>query len=206
VDGGTEVEVMHKWEKAEYIFIKNVCSEDELRLCKNELEIILPALESPEFTGSAKDESGSLKKENKGLFFEKIYHPTFGDFSPCTKIIDKALSITSSGNYTPHSVMNYTKIGRLGYNVLFSAYRDKDYYKAHRDRAMLTVLFWLKNKDFSGGDLTFTDFNEKVPFEDNSILIFPSHYMHEVDEVTSSHDGYVRYVVTAFLNFTGLQK
>jgi Rps23 Pro-64 3,4-dihydroxylase Tpa1-like proline 4-hydroxylase len=194
---------MHKWEKAEYILIKNVCSEDELRLCKNELEIVLPALESPEFTSSAKDENNNLKKENMGLFFNKIYNPTFGDFSPCTKIIDKALKIISTKNFTPQSIMNYMKLGGYGYNVLFSAYKDKDYYKAHTDISTLTLLFWIKNKDFSGGNLTFVEFNEQILFEDNCVLIFPSHYLHEVDKVESSCDGYVRYVLTAFVRPEG---
>lgn len=200
------MEVMHKWEKAEYILVKNVCSEDELRLCKNELEIVLPALKSPEFTSSATDENGNFKKKNIGLYFNNIYNPTFVDFSPCTKIIDKVLKIVSTGNFTPHSSMNYMKVGGYCYDLLFGAYKNKDYYKPHKDCSTLTLLFWLKNKEFSGGNLTFVDFDEKILFEDNAILIFPSYYMHEVDEVTSSHDGYVRYVVTAFLHFTKPQK
>jgi len=200
MDGGSEVEIIHKWDKAEYILIKNVCSEDELRLCKNELEILSNVLKEPEDTGSAKDTEGNFKKQNMGIFFDTIYTPMFGNHSPCAKIMDKALKIISSGNFTPHSVMNYTKIGGFGYNVLFSAYKDQDYYKGHRDHSTLTLLFWIKNKDFSGGNLTFVEFDEQISFEDNCVLIFPSYYLHEVDEVESSCDGYVRYVVTAFVH------
>ena len=62
-------------ESFEYLFIKNVCSEDELRLCKNELEILSFGLETPEKTGSAKDENGKLRKENKGFKMDVLIPP-----------------------------------------------------------------------------------------------------------------------------------
>ena len=198
------MEIKHNWENAEYLFIKNVCSEDELRLCKNELEILSFGLETPEKTGSAKDKNGELKKENRGIFFEYVYAPKFGDYSPCTKIVEKAIKVSRTGSYTPHSIMNYIAKSPVSYTLLFSAYSNNDYYEAHHDTATLTLLFWLKNKDFTGGDLKFTDFNEEVPFEDNSVIIFPSHYKHEVSKVNTSEDGYVRYVISAFLTPTHL--
>jgi hypothetical protein len=204
VDGGFKVEVKHIWENAEYLFIKNVCSEDELRLCKNELEILSYGLETPEKTGSGKHENGKLKKENKGIFFGCVYVPKFGDYSPCTKVIEKVIKVVRAGNYTPHSIFNYIAQNIVSYQILFSAYSNNDYYEAHRDATTLTFLFWLKNKNFTGGDLKFTDFNEEVLFEDNSVIIFPSHYQHEVSKVDTSEDGYVRYVVSAFLTPVGL--
>jgi len=196
------VEIKHSWQNAEYLFIKNVCSEDELRLCKNELEILSFGLETPEKTGSAKDENGKLKKENKSIFFHDAYVSKFGDYSPCTSIVDKVIKVARSVNFTPHSIFNYMAQNFVNYNLLFSAYSNNDYYEAHRDIATLTLLFWLKNKNFTGGDLKFTDFNEEIPFEDNSVIIFPSHYQHEVSKVNTSEDGYVRYVISAFINPT----
>ncbi len=193
------MEIKHSWQNAEYLFIKNVCSEDELRLCKNELEILSFGLETPEKTGSAKDENGKLGKENRGVFFDFVYVPKFGDYSPCTNVVEKVIKVARAGSYTPHSVMNYIAKNPISYSLLFSAYSNGDHYVAHNDEGTLTILFWLKNKDFTGGDLKFTDFNEEILFEDNSIIIFPSHYQHEVSKVNTSENGYVRYVVSAFL-------
>jgi len=198
------VEVKHSWENAEYLFIKNVCSEDELRLCKNELEILSFGLETPEKTGSAKYENGKLKKENGGIFFHDVYVSKFGDYSPCTQVVEKVIKVARTGNYTPHSIFNYITQNAVNYNLLFSAYSNNDYYEAHRDAATLTLLFWLKNKNFTGGNLKFTDFNKEVPFEDNSVIVFPCHYQHEVSKVNTTEDGYVRYVVSAFLIPAGL--
>lgn len=198
------MEIKHNWENAEYLFIKNICSEDELRLCKNELEILSFGLERPEKTKSAIDENGKLKKENRGIFFNDVYVPKFGDYSPCTQVVEKAIKVSRNGNYTPHSIFNYVSHKLIGYNLLFSAYSNNDYYEAHRDAATLTLLFWLKNKNFTGGNLKFTDFNEEIPFEDNSVIIFPSHYQHEVSKVNTSEDDYVRYVISAFLTPTNL--
>lgn len=198
------MEIKHNWSSAEYLFIKNVCSEDELRLCKNELEILSFGLETSEKTGSATHEDGKLKKENKGVFFSKMYTPAFVNCSPCMRVIDKVISVVRAGNYTPYSTINYMVHNFVSYDMLFSAYGNNDYYEAHRDAATLTLLFWLKNKSFVGGDLKFTDFDEEILFENNSVIIFPSHYQHEVSKVNTSEDDYVRYVVSAFLRPTTL--
>lgn len=194
------MEIIHSWEKAEYILIKNVCDNNELRLCKNELEIISSKLDLPEATGSAVDENSKPTKQNKGIFYNSLFLHKYGDLSPTTKIIEKVIRIIRTGNYTPHSYMNYIKRNTVRYSMLFSAYGSNDYYKPHNDTSTLTILFWLKNKDFTGGNLEFTEFGEKVNFEDNSVVAFPSHYLHAVDEVISSESGFARYVVTAFLN------
>lgn len=193
------MEIQHNWTRAEYLFIRNVCSEDELRLCKNELEILSFGLETPEKTRSATHEDGRLKKQNRGVFFSEMYALAFSDCSPCMRVIDEVIRIVRSDNYTPHSTINYIAHNFLEYDLLFSAYSNGDYYEAHRDQGTLTLLFWVKNKDFVGGNLKFTDFDEEILFEDNSIIIFPSHYQHEVSKVNTSEDGYVRYVVSAFL-------
>jgi len=204
MDGRSKVEIKHSWKNAEYLFIKNICSEDELRLCKNELEILSFGLKTPEKTGSALDKNGEPIKENRGIFFHDVYVPKFSDYSPCTKAIDKVIKVARAGNYTPHSIFNYIAKTFVSYVLLFSAYSNNDYYEAHRDSTTLTLLFWLKNKNFTGGNLKFTDFNEEIPFEDNSVIIFPSHYQHEVSKVSASEDGYVRYVISAFLIPTNL--
>lgn len=194
------MEIKHHWEKAEYVTISDVCSEDELRLCKNELEILSKSFNSPDKTEAAIDSNGDLLKENKGIFFNQAYNLEFLDFSPCVKVVDKIIDSVRSGNYTPHSYMNYISRGFVNYGALVSGYRHGDYYKPHYDSATLTVLFWVRAKDFSGGNLKFVEFNEEIEFQDNFAIVFPSHYLHEVDTVTSTDGGYARYVISAFLN------
>jgi len=200
------MEIKHFWQKAEYLLIENVCSEDELRLCRNEIEIMSGMLEPPEKTGSAVDSNNQVRKQNKGVFFSSLFSPKYCDSSPCAKTIDKVIKAVREREYTPHSVMNYIQSGSVSYSILLSGYEAGDYYKTHHDTSTLTLLFWLKNKNFSGGDLEFTDFKEKVSFKDNSVLIFPGHYLHAVDEVISHESGFVRYVISAFLYPCGVDR
>tara|TARA_B100000929_G_scaffold197636_1_gene156840 strand:- start:755 stop:1330 length:576 start_codon:yes stop_codon:yes gene_type:complete len=69
---------------------------------------------------------------------------------------------------------------------IVSYYDNLDKYGEHFDSFMHTVLVWFyrEPKRFKGGNLIFTEPNEKIECKHNRIIIFPSYYLHEIDEVT----------------------
>jgi len=164
-----------------------------------ELQWLTPILEIPEDSGTARDDNGTPLKDNMGVFFSKVYTPKYALASPTAKLCEEVIKTCKTINFDPKSVFNYFQTME-GFDPLFSAYRNGDYYKAHRDEAKLTLLLWIGEKNFTGGDLYFPDFDFLVPFEPNTGLIFPSHYQHEVTKVETEQDGYVRFVVSAFIN------
>lgn len=193
-----EIMFRHICDPCEYILLDDVCTEQELAKCFLESDLVSPSFEDPKGTGSATDKNGNLKKQNKGVFFPKIYTPEFAFFSPISVQINKAVETLRNRDYTALSQMRHLK-HVSGYNILLSAYKNGDYYTSHQDVAVLSLLFWFGKEKFTGGDLIFTDFNHTVPFKSNRVILFPSYYNHEVTETKSDSQDYVRYCATAFL-------
>jgi Rps23 Pro-64 3,4-dihydroxylase Tpa1-like proline 4-hydroxylase len=92
----------------------------------------------------------------------------------------------------------------------FTAHNDGDFYKAHRDRGeggmehrRLTFVYYFfrQPQAFSGGGLALYDslsdgsqFNPQgyslVEPQDNSLILFPSSFWHEVRQVSCPSQGY----------------
>jgi Rps23 Pro-64 3,4-dihydroxylase Tpa1-like proline 4-hydroxylase len=200
-----EMILTHVCDPCEYIVLDNVCSEQELTKCFLEADLISPSFEDQKNTGSAKDEKENVKKQNKGVFFRKIYTPDFAFVSPISIQIHKAIETLKTREYTALSQMNFLK-SVFGYDVLLSAYKNGDHYKSHNHASVLSLLFWFGKENFTGGDLVFSHFNHTVPFKSNRAILFPSYYNHQITEVKSDSEDYVRYCVTAFLLINGTLK
>ena len=92
------------------------------------------------------------------------------------------------------------------YSALLSYYQDGDYYESHFDKSAMTILsyFFEEPKQFSGGNIVFSDFNLELNLENNMVVIFPSCYQHEVKKIKmegTSFDKRGRYCVSQFLTF-----
>ena len=188
-------EVSHEWEHGPELLISYYDGSEPMR----ELKILEPILEDPSKTGTACDEDGNPLKKNKGIFFCDVFQPCYADCSPTSQVLEAFIEAISNHEFTPNSAFQacYSK---QGFNVLFSAYKNGDYYEAHRDRSKLTVLYWLGEKNFEGGDLYLPDFDYTIPYEQNKLIMIPSHYRHEVTKISTDQEGFVRYCASAFIN------
>ena len=86
-----------------------------------------------------------------------------------------------------HSPLNYIEFINLNkIDILLSYYENNNYYKSHKDSAVLTFITWFfrEPKKFEGGNLKFTDYNESIEVKHNRCVIFPSFYNHEVERIT----------------------
>ena len=188
----------------EYVRIDNVCSQEQLQACLQELKFLLPAFKEAEHTGVKKPEHIDVDikefKKNKAVFLNEVYHQNFAEYSPNISVLTKTVKELKDTDFTACSAMNYLKISGVGFSVHLGAFKNGGYYKPHRDSSTITVLFWVSEENFNGGDLIFTDFNYTVPFKNNTIIAFPSHYIHEITPVVHSNEEYVRFCATAFVN------
>lgn len=200
-----EITFQHVCDPCEYLLFDNVCTVEELQKCFLEAQLLSPAFKEPNKTGSAEKEGGGFKKQNSGIFFNEIYTPNFAFSSPMTASLHKIVEIAKEREYTAFSLMNYFK-NISGYNVLLSGYKNGDYYESHRDASVLTLLFWFGEENFTGGDLIFTDFDHTVLFKSNRAILFPSYYSHEITEIKSNSENYVRFSATAFLVVDGTRQ
>ena len=91
-----------------------------------------------------------------------------------------------------------------------SAYQNGDFYDWHVDstkQGLLTVLYMLNKepKKFTGGNilLKWDDIEKSIPFENNTILIFPRDTPHKVKKIKlESNDFYdKRFTIQCFANF-----
>ena len=190
------MEIRHEWKDGPEILF------GQLDDCANELHeirLLEPILNEPEQTGTATDDQGNPKKSNRGVFFNEVYQPRYAESSPISKTLRSFIEATRSAPYTANSAFQ-SLYCMGGFDVLCSAYKNGDHYKAHRDSAKLTVLFWLGEKNFEGGDLHLPDFDYTIPYEPNKIFMFPSYYQHEVTPISTDQEGFVRYCASAFIN------
>ena len=101
-----------------------------------------------------------------------------------------------------YEVWGYTNID----NTFVAYYEDTDYYKAHRDIAVISMMYWLweEPKSFEGGNIHLTDYDIEIPLERNQLMIMPSSLNHAVDPIkmikqTDKLSGMGRYCIVRFL-------
>jgi Rps23 Pro-64 3,4-dihydroxylase Tpa1-like proline 4-hydroxylase len=101
-----------------------------------------------------------------------------------------------------YKVWSYTNLDQS----FVAYYEDTDYYKAHRDIAVISIMYWLweEPKSFTGGNIHLTDYDIEIPLERNQLMIMPSSLNHAVDPIkmikqTDKLSGMGRYCVVRFL-------
>jgi hypothetical protein len=143
----------------DYSYGEDFLSDDQLSNVWQELDMIFPAMTTPEHCGAAEN-----KKSGKGFFAEEFIA---GAVIP---------TIANLSKFAEHD-------GR--YTVLVNYYGENDYYKPHVDNSVKTfTVFLSKEPDaFSGGDFKFNDLDITIPFKNNSYVVFDQGLTHEVTPV-----------------------
>ena len=185
-----------KKEPFPHALISDFFTEGEMKTVLDEKRRLDYALQPPEATGSAVHEgTGRPLKFNDGIFLSSAM--------PNSEIVALA------SKHTFHEVVNQVpcdwwnslwKQSNLR-SWLLSRYRDGQYYNAHVDKSLFTMLVWFyeEPKTFTGGDLIFPDYNIKIPCVNNTGIIFFGPTRHEVPPVK----GHGRYTLTMFTGIHG---
>ena len=189
-------------EPIHFIYIEDLYESAELNSIWQELEFLNSngKLLDPEMTASAK-EDGVLIKKNKGVFLDVLY--TDRNFSNILSINRKTLT---SEIINQKNSWYFKDICSNRDDTLISYYENNDYYKPHKDIALVTICSWFfkEPKKFTGGNFYFVDHNIKVEVKNNSAIIFPSHIRHAVDTIDMNEQdrnkGFGRYCISQFLS------
>tara|TARA_R100000008_G_C3563793_1_gene157867 strand:+ start:32 stop:664 length:633 start_codon:yes stop_codon:yes gene_type:complete len=80
--------------------------------------------------------------------------------------------------------------------TLLNKYRKGEQYKKHRDSSSFSAVTFLSKTDLNGGGLEFCDYDVRVPFKNNSCVIFPSRAYHQTEEIKSNIE---RYSISQFM-------
>ena len=110
------------------------------------------------------------------------------------QLITKIYQISHQGQLDglKNPFLNYIGISNCD-NTVLHAYADNSSYFEHQDNAVLSFLYPLHVKPFTGGDLMFGNYKPKL--DHNCLLIFPSYQQHHVTPIQTSHNGIVRYSI-----------
>ena len=177
-----------------YVRIDNTFTEDELPKIWQELdyycatkELALPG----HGTGGAKiaeDEGDAYLKNNYGVFLHELWNNK--NFSFLLKYGrkffdgDNVIDITNCNiHMRAFHLSNYD-------TALLSYYEDSHYYDMHFDMAQYTCVTWLykEPKAFGGGEFVFNDSGIEIECTNNTTIIFPSYYYHEVKPIVMNQE------------------
>lgn len=166
-----------------YLVIDKTFTSTELTCIYTELEFLHPKLLDPQSTGTAIKEDGTPGKKNTGVFLDTLY--TNREFSDILKynrkFFTESIFKEAENCHPAYGLLKTTSKD----DTLLSYYDNNDYYEKHLDLTAITIITWFfkEPKNFTGGDLLFSDYNIKITPENNKSIIFLSCYHHEVTPV-----------------------
>lgn len=167
-----------------YLVVEDFYDEEELGMVWRELEFLLDGnkLMGPEDTGTAYHDGKPLK-QNRGLFLDNAY--TDRSLSNILTVNRKLINSGIIQEISKHSLFFKALPDCNEDDTLVSYYENRDHYAQHRDIYCYTSLHWFfkEPKKFTGGELSFPEFDEKIKLKNNKMILFPSSIQHEVSEV-----------------------
>lgn len=178
-----------------HTIIYDFYSKEEEEIVWKELEF----LNKPGKLFSPKNTGDPRSSPNKtGIFLHQVYENL--NFSDIFLIHRKIYKLK---NCIKENIFHeYFYVKSLYDVIMISYYENKSYYEFHRDDAILSAVttFWKTPKKFTGGKLTFPDYNYTPKMNHNTLILFPSFVLHEVTEIKMKNDDKIngRYTINQF--------
>lgn len=155
----------------------------------------------PGKTGSAKDDDGKYKKQNKGMFLDVVYSGNRN----ISNILRENRKIFNISKTLEEYHLFYRYITSSNKDAtLLNYYESSDYYESHFDNAIITTITWFydKPKKFEGGNLILEETTE-IECLHNRIVIIPSIMSHSVTQISMDtnlkNKNYGRYSLAQFI-------
>lgn len=185
----------------EYILVNNIYSKNDLDGIWLEIDFLHNNLLNPEKTGTAYNtRTKEYLKHGKGIFLDDVYK-----LRNCSNILTVNRKIWQdeilNASKTFSGWWQYYRDCDKDYTLL-NYYDDKDFYEYHKDHSIFTAITTLYKEpvNFTGGYFNLK--NKQINLSNNSLLIFPSHVEHKVNELSildKTLTGYGRYSIVQFL-------
>ena len=184
-----------------YLLVKNYFDDKDVDSMLKELRFLTPKMTFIDGTNlPSKDH-----KKNTQIGLDDLYQDreTSNILNTMNKIYDDS-ELTQKLNDMSwfYKVWEYTNFDQS----FVAYYENSDYYKAHRDIAIISIMYWLweEPKSFTGGNVHLTDYGIEIPLERNQLMIMPSSLHHAVDPIkmidnNKKLSGMGRYCIVRFL-------
>lgn len=185
-----------------FLVIDNFYNEEEQKLIWDELESLQEHLK-PNHEGIAKDQEGQQIANLSRVPLDERYEgcrEKSAILSCYSKIVSEEVRQAYRKTTPSWRTFEHTNND----STVLNYYENCTSYKEHFDMFMHSCLVWFYKtpKRFKGGDLFFKQSGTVVECIHNRMVLFPSYYLHEVDEVTLDNPytdrGYGRYSIAHF--------
>jgi len=195
-----------------HVIIKDFLTKDEQDVLWGEIKENKSKFTAGLYKKDGKDEVHDDVKKNLGfdvteaypsmpnsLIRSMFYYRIFSD--------PKMQNIFSNEKSPIYNLLRFTTSDRTKVSV----YQNEDFYKWHVDstkQGLLTVLYMMNKepKKFTGGDfmIKWDGIEKFIPFENNTILIFPRDTPHKVKKIKMESDDFFdkRFTIQCFANFS----
>lgn len=198
------------------IVIDNFYTEEQLSKIMIELKFLTKReiLVGPEYLYTAENDHGSMASKT-GIFLESVFrnpeHSALISYPKHNFLIKEVHD----------KVIEYNSLFRILYHCdsrshLLSYYQNSDFYKAHADSTVFTLLnyFYTSPKKFTGGDIKLFSCNSSkvanIELRHNRVVLIPGCALHEVEQIKSEiedeYSGDGRYCNAVFFNYPGLPR
>tara|TARA_Y100000310_G_C20492778_1_gene720072 strand:+ start:232 stop:900 length:669 start_codon:yes stop_codon:yes gene_type:complete len=185
--------IPHK-EPIPYLIVKNYFDEKDVELMLQETDLVRTT-DIMSFEDGIGMPDGH--KKNEQITVDSIYQNR--NASHILTKFDKIYKDEKLISTLQNMSWFYDCWGFTNRDSTFINYSEKgDYYKEHRDIAVITMMYWIwkKPKSFTGGDLLLPRYNIKIPIKRNQLMIIPSSIEHEILPITK---GFGRWGIIRFL-------
>ena len=167
-----------------FVQIYDVFTPDEIQTVWTTYDFLKDNFGGPEKTGSATDDHGNHKKNNKGIFLTSV-----SPLPPICNIVTSTIFngiIAMENQFPSDSVFRSAKLTTWDSQLMQYYSKDGENYEAHHDVSQFTAILFFNRepKNFEGGDIEFPDHNVSVPFKNNCGIVFPGVILHAVRPVT----------------------
>lgn len=163
---------LHRAGNLSYIVIDNYFSPIELGEVLQELKDLKRLSVGAEFTRTATNSAGELKKTGSGVALDILYPDR--SLSPTLSATRK---IFSPEIYTPmiafDTVFNFIPLSDTDF-CLANYYTPGQEYKIHTDSCQISAVTLLGFGEFTGGGFAFPDQGVEIEFKQSRTIVFPS--------------------------------
>ena len=183
-----------------YMLIKNYFNDNDMESLLSELRFL-----TPKMTYQEPKNMPDGTKQNNQINLDDFYvnRESSNILNTMNKIYDdEELKKNLTDMSWFYNIWNYTNID----NTFVAYYENTDYYKAHRDISIISIMYWIweEPKSFTGGNIHLTDYDIEIPLERNQMMIMPSSTYHAVDPIkmikqADKLSGKGRYCIVRFL-------
>jgi hypothetical protein len=182
----------------EYIVIDDLYDSNQLKNIKEEIKNLLPKTTTNDTDTALDIKTKELLKDGKSLWVDTLYSSNRDDSAILKNnriIFDPELNkkLKSFNIHFGHIEMSTYDATLLNY------YADGQQYKAHKDASVITTLSFFKLGDFTGGDLVFPEYEEVIPFRENSMVIFPGCLLHKAEPIKTKNKKSYRVSIAQFI-------